>query len=162
MVKHLLTLCAVGAACGLLLTTTRSLTAQRIEDNRESRARALIETLLGRPLPADFSPNQAIAGDCTQALVQRVETNGYAGAIAFVALWSAADDGASLRVTRHQETPGIGDFIDHEKSSWISQYDRSRESRFTAMDNVAGATITTAAVRRAAQQVFANQRQHCD
>jgi len=69
-----------------------------------------------------------------------------------MALWQAGE--ISLRVTRHQETPGIGTFIDHNRDSWMPAHDRSNQAQWRAIDSLAGATITTNAIKRAAQLTF--------
>ena len=56
-------------------------------------------------------------------IISSVAPNGYTGAIEFIAgyrIYPGADDRlAGVRVTAHQETPGLGDKIDERKSDWI-------------------------------------------
>ena len=98
-------------------------------------------------------------------VLEAVAPDGYAGAIRL--LLAVAPDGALLgvRVVRHKETPGLGDYIDPKKDKnksrpWIDQFvganpatEEAREwkvkkdgGRFDAM---AGATVTPRAVIKA-------------
>lgn len=56
-------------------------------------------------------------------IISSVAPNGYTGAIEFIAgyrVYSESEDAlAGVRVTAHQETPGLGDKIDERKSDWI-------------------------------------------
>ncbi len=56
-------------------------------------------------------------------IISSIAPNGYTGPIEFIAgyrLYSDMDDRLSgVRVTTHQETPGLGDKIDARKSDWI-------------------------------------------
>ena len=58
----------------------------------------------------------------------------------------------SLRVTRHQETPGIADFIDHSKEDYLPNLDNSPVEDWPSLDNISGATITHKALRSMAAQ----------
>ena len=67
---------------------------------------------------------------------------------------------AGVRVTDHNETPGLGDYIDIKKSNWVlsfngkninSNFDRQQEiNKATGkpFDQLTGATITRKAVVR--------------
>jgi len=84
-------------------------------------------------------------------------TKGYSGVID---LWVAVTLEPRLlatRVSKHRETPGLGDAIDHRKSDWIHQFsgqglDTDARSDWAvkpnggAIDAFAGATITPRAV----------------
>ena len=56
-------------------------------------------------------------------IISSVAPNGYTGAIEFIAGYRSYPDTedrlAGVRVTSHQETPGLGDKIDERKSDWI-------------------------------------------
>ena len=56
-------------------------------------------------------------------IISSVAPNGYTGAIEFIAGYrnypDTEDRLAGVRVTSHQETPGLGDKIDERKSDWI-------------------------------------------
>jgi len=71
-------------------------------------------------------------------------------------------EGLSLRVVGHQETPGIGDFIDHTRSRWIMELDNASAQAYAQLDAVSGATITSNAIKRAASQIFNQVKVFCD
>jgi len=154
-------LLAIGGCCGALLVGTHALTEERIASNRAARARMLLAELAGAALPANLNIDQQIFGACERAVFQRVIVNGYAGKIHLTSMWRAADTTLAMRVTQHRETPGIGDFVDHQRDSWLPAQDRSSAEQFAAVDNVSGATITTKAIRRAAVRSFDKVEAYC-
>ncbi len=151
MIRALTTVVIIGAACAGLLVATDALTRPDIEYARQARARALAEALLGRALPEGMNPDAAQFGDCPAWLFRRHEANGYAGPIDLLAFYRSGT--LSLRVTAHRETPGIGDFIDHARSSWIPELDGLPVKEWRSLDTVSGATITSDAIRRAADEL---------
>lgn len=112
-------------------------------------------------------------GVAEAVLVPAVAPDGYSGAIELLVGVNRDGSVAGVRVLRHRETPGLGDAIDHRKSSWVEDFrgrslaDPIRE-RWTvrrdggAFDQFTGATITPRAVIRATARVLAyvdaNQR----
>ena len=92
--------------------------------------------------------------------------NGYNGNIELLA--GIRSDGTLLgvRVTRHKETPGLGDAIEAEKSDWILGFSgkslgRPATAQWTverdggAFDQFTGATITPRAVVEAVRDALA-------
>lgn len=118
-------------------------------------------------------------GNASALVFEAVAPDGYSGPIRLL-IAVAADGGLlGVRVTRHRETPGLGDYIDPRKDKnkqrpWISQFDglslagvpdhewgvRKDRGRF---DSLAGATVTPRAVikavHKALQYVAENRRQ---
>ena len=160
MGKMLLSLVVIGGVCGTLLTGTHRLTATEIQLNREAQARALMTQMLGEPLPDAMDIQSDAFGDCRTWLFQKILVNGYAGEIELRVL-SEADGSLVMRVTRHRETPGIGDFIDHQRDPWIKTLDGLTAQDLTMVDNVSGATITTNAIRLAAQRSAQTREDYC-
>jgi Na+-translocating ferredoxin:NAD+ oxidoreductase RnfG subunit len=151
----------IGAACGTLLYGINAQTYGEIEKNRTQKAREIMRSLLKQPLPDEIQWVEGISGSCTQGyFLKRIE-NGYSGPINFFALYQqgASREGVSnperlsLRVTRHQETPGIGDFIDHERDSYLPDQDGQSVAQWQELDNIVGATITHRAIKKAAQNI---------
>lgn len=169
MFKTALSLVFIGALCASVLVGTDRLTGSTIEQNRELRARSLMQTMLSASLQRDDQDDlvelanidRAIFGDCRAWVFQRIHTPGYAGPIHLLALWHAAAQGLVMRVTEHRETPGIGDFIDHNRNPWITALDQSTVTALRDFDNVSGATVTTAAIRRAALDTFLRLEKFC-
>ena len=149
MFRAIFSLLIIGGVCGALLVGTHALTAEDITLNREARARALITAMLGEELPPSTDLQALPIGTCEGWIIQRITVGGYAGDIELLSLWRTPDR-LTLRVTSHRETPGIGDFIDHERDAWTPQLDGTSMATFAEVDNVSGATITTNAIRDAA------------
>ena len=108
------------------------------------------------------------AGKTEAAVFEATAPDGYAGKIKL--LVGVAKDGQVLgvRVVAHKETPGLGDYIDVAKSSWIEQFKGRELTPQNAdfwkvkkdgggFDYMAGATISprsvTAAVKRVLEYV---------
>jgi len=167
LLKVFTPLLIIGGLCGILLVLTHQMTAPEIEANREARTRALLEEMLRQPLPAQTEIDADIFGSCARWLFVRTEATGYAGPIHLTALRrtdgsTEGTEGLSLRVVGHQETPGIGDFIDHTRSRWIMELDNASAQAYAQLDAVSGATITSNAIKRAASQIFNQVKVFCD
>jgi electron transport complex protein RnfG len=122
--------------------------------------------MLGQPLPGQTDIEADVFGSCTTWLFTRTEVDGYAGPIYLTALWrvsqaSGDTQGLSMRVIAHRETPGIGDFIDHTRSPWITDLDNTSAQAYAQLDAVSGATITSNAIKRAASEIFNRLEIYC-
>lgn len=164
MVKLFATLIGIGGLCGILLVGTHSLTQQQITDNRQAQAKRLMADMLGHSLPADLDTAAHFIGNCKHWVFSSVEVPGYAGVIHLLALvrFNINENQLTLRVIQHSETPNIGDFVDHTKDPWITQLDNSPVNTFVSVDNVSGATVTTQAIKQAAQLSAERIGAHCD
>ena len=107
-----------------------------------------------------------LAGVATAVILETTAREGYSGDIKL--LIAARQDGSlgGVRVIAHKETPGLGDYIDVTKDSWIKSFDHlsftSRPSEQWKVkkdggqfDYMAGATITPRAVVKATHQALA-------
>jgi electron transport complex protein RnfG len=112
--------------------------------------------LLGTASPVPVH-RARLQGKPVAVIMAAVAPDGYSGPIEL--LVGIAPDGRLLgvRVTRHKETPGLGDFIELRKSDWIHQFaGRSLQSptpeRWQVrrdggdFDQFTGATVTPRAV----------------
>ena len=148
--KPLVSLAVIGALCGVLLAGTHAYTQGAIQANRDAHAWRVAFELTGGAFPTG---NLQWNGDRLELpngfVLRRATVNGYAGAIELLAAFrpAAGANGslAGVRVTRHRETPGLGDFIDAARSPWIYQFSDRDPDR---VDAVTGATITSEAVTR--------------
>ncbi len=114
-----------------------------------------------------------LAGADTALVLEAVAPDGYAGAIALLVAVDRDGRVLGVRVTRHQETPGLGDDIEPARSGWIDRF-RGRSlgdpppSRWRVrrdggdFDQFAGATVTPRAVVAAVARALAFVRRHGD
>ncbi|WP_440053898.1 electron transport complex subunit RsxG [Pseudoalteromonas sp. T1lg65] len=90
-------------------------------------------------------------------LVRHVTPKGYSGNIDILSAVSESGEISGVRVTRHEETPGLGDKVELAKSSWILSFSgknitAQQDSAFQVkkdggvFDSFTGATITPRAV----------------
>jgi len=112
---------------------------------------------------APLTVYRARKGEGVEGVIYQVTGNGYAGPIAIV--MGVDRDGRILgvRITKHTETPGLGDKIDSAKSGWALAFsgkslDPSAPQRWAVkkdggdFDQFTGATITPRAVVKAVKQ----------
>ncbi|GAB1261026.1 electron transport complex subunit RsxG [Aurantivibrio plasticivorans] len=101
-------------------------------------------------------------GEPFAAIIPTVAPDGYSGPIKMII--GVYKDGsiAGVRVTDHNETPGLGDYVDVRKSNWVLSFNgKTLGSRFDEktkikhpdgseeeFDQLTGATITRTAVTR--------------
>lgn len=122
---------------------------------------------------------RARLGDKPSALViEAAALDGYSGEIRLILAVRADGRLAAVRVTRHKETPGLGDYIDPKKDKdksnpWITQFD-NRDFTGTprakwrvkkdggAFDQRAGATISARAVTMATGRAMTWALEHSD
>jgi electron transport complex protein RnfG len=179
-------LAVIAAVCTTLVALTYSLTEVRIAENdrawlEQSLQPALagvvydnnlLESTLEIPLPHELPGNElvlvyrALLEDTPVAALFVVSAlNGFSGPIKL--LIGIDDRGAitAVRVLKHRETPGLGDFIDSSKSDWIDQFERKSLSAPDRalwalqrdggkLDQVTGASITSRAVVKAVKETL--------
>ena len=75
----------------------------------------------------------------------RTVAQGYGGGIDIL-LTQDAGQLRGLRITAHQETPGIADFLNRYDEGWLSNLTGRTSMELTALDTVTGATITSRAM----------------
>lgn len=171
---------------------TRALTAERIAENQRTEEYRLLREVLpeglrdlpveavlaGRlTLPASEAVGQRVPfsawrveRDGRAALILPVVAQGYGGPIHLLVGIDRQGRLGGVRVTRHQETPGLGDPIERRKSDWILAFEGKSlttppRERWAVrpdggdFDSFTGATITpravVSAVRRALDYVEA-------
>ncbi len=155
MIKPLVSLLGISLVCAVLLATTRAQTADPIQANREARNWRLAFDLVGTFDTAnrDFESHTLTLEDGSRLV--RGTVAGYAGDIGLLAALDGQQRLIGVRVTRHSETPGLGDFIDTERSPWIRQF---ADRRPASVDSVTGATITSQAVKRGVQKLVRGEQ----
>lgn len=127
-----------------------------------------------RELPADdlLGTRKASAmwlatrgGQPAGVVLEAVAPEGYSGDIDLLIGISAEGVVTGVRVTRHKETPGLGDYIELAKSPWILQfagksYDSGHDGSWKVkkdggeFDSRAGATVTPRAIVKAVREAL--------
>lgn len=111
-------------------------------------------------------------GKPTAVILPAIAPDGYGGKISLILAIRTNGSIAGVRVVSHNETPGLGDYIDIKKSPWIKGFDGKSQRHYSdddwkvkkdggKFDFMAGATITPRAVVKAvhkALQYFAENR----
>ncbi|BBN82321.1 electron transport complex subunit G [Pseudoalteromonas sp. A25] len=103
------------------------------------------------------------AGEPSALLVRHITPKGYSGNIDILTAVKADGSIAGVRVTRHEETPGLGDKVELAKSDWITTFNGmtisdSNAKQFAVkkdggqIDQFTGATITPRAVVNSVKQ----------
>ncbi|MCL4720552.1 MAG: RnfABCDGE type electron transport complex subunit G [Gammaproteobacteria bacterium] len=183
-------LAAFAAVAGLAVGITRDLTRERIAANEAARVLAELTAVLPPGL-YDNEPHRDIrllatgggealpvyrarlGGEPSAAVLTVVAADGYVGPIHMLVGITADGRILGVRVTRHAETPGIGDAIDARRSDWIGRLtgrslsdpapERWRLSRDGGdFDAIAGATISSRAVVNASREALVFMATHRD
>ena len=113
------------------------------------------------PLPA----YRARLGSSAVAVVLTTEApDGYVGPIRLLIAIDRAGNIIGLRALQHQETPGLGDKIDADKSNWLQQFIGASPTEDVAelglssdggrIDHISGATITSRSVTKAVRNTL--------
>jgi electron transport complex protein RnfG len=123
---------------------------------------------LKRPGRAYVARKQGVA---IGMVLEVVAPDGYAGEIRLLVGILADGRISGVRVTKHNETPGLGDYIDHSRGDWIHQFAGKSLSNPTpdgwrvkkdggAFDYLVGATISPRAVIKATRQALEYFAEH--
>ena len=129
------------------------------------------DELLGTEEPM-LAYRARLKGKITAVVLPAIAPDGYGGAISLILAIRRNGEIAGVRVVSHNETPGLGDYIDIKKSPWIKGFDDKAlqpghdedwhvKKDGGKFDYMTGATITPRAVVKAvhkALQYFAENR----
>ncbi|MHB1591102.1 MAG: RnfABCDGE type electron transport complex subunit G, partial [Sulfuricella sp.] len=99
-------------------------------------------------------------GKPSAAVLEVIAPDGYGGNIRMIVAIKADGEVSGVRVVTHHETPGLGDYIDIAKNSWIRIFEGKSLSKYADQDwkvkkdggkfeYMAGATVTPRAVVKA-------------
>ncbi|MGK7294493.1 MAG: electron transport complex subunit RsxG [Candidatus Wenzhouxiangella sp. M2_3B_020] len=183
MLRTLLTLAAIGLVAAVLLSGVHLLTRDRIALQAERQALATLNQLVDpRAYDNELTRDRfktAIDGLVDPATIYRARRDGapvalladvttpegYSGDIRLLIGIEPGGELIGVRVLEHRETPGLGDEIELRRSDWIRQFrgkslgnppeDRwAPDRRGGAFDTLASATITSAAVIEAVENVL--------
>jgi electron transport complex protein RnfG len=112
-------------------------------------------------------------GKPVAVVLEAVAPDGYSGRIALIMAIHPDGSLGGVRVVNHNETPGLGDYIDIAKHDWIKTFDgRSRELFKDEMwkvrkdggvfEHMTGATVTPRAVIKAVNRALQYFEAHRD
>lgn len=182
--RNAATLALIALLGGTLLLVLQQLATPRIEQQRQAAAeRALLDLLpagsydnrpLSQPLALAAggllgnaraaSAYQASLGGQLNAVLLPVTARGYEGPIELLVAISVDGRLLGSKVLRQQETPGLGDSIERQRSPWLQGFDGKAlvdgEASWTLradggqVDQIAGATVTSRAVKDALQRAL--------
>lgn len=113
------------------------------------------------------------AGQPAGVVLEAVAPDGYSGRIKLLVAIRADGEVSGVRVVSHNETPGLGDYIDIAKSRWIRIFEGTSLSKYREGDwkvkkdggkfeHMAGATITPRAVVKAVHKALGYFAQNRD
>ncbi|MBZ0095562.1 MAG: electron transport complex subunit RsxG [Sulfuricella sp.] len=99
-------------------------------------------------------------GKPSAAVLEVIAPDGYSGKIRMIVAIKADGEVSGVRVVTHNETPGLGDYIEIAKNSWIRIFEGKSLSKLTdqewkvkkdsgKFEHMAGATVTPRAVVKA-------------
>jgi len=181
-----LILAVIAAVCTSLVALTYSMTKARILANEQAWLEQslqpalagvaydnnLIEATLTIPLPHELPGNDPVLvyravleNEPVAAIFVVTALDGFSGPIRLLIGIDAAGIVTASRVLKHNETPGLGDFIDSTKSDWIDQFeDKSLSAPDRLLwalgrdggefDQVTGASITSRAALKAIKETL--------
>jgi electron transport complex protein RnfG len=180
---------AVGAG---LVASVHRVTEARITENQLAMTRARVSELLkGLDYENDPVADHATVGhvrlggqdlsvwfarrgeEITGVVLSVIAPNGYSGSIHLLVGIDRAGNVLGVRVTRHRETPGLGDDIEADRSDWILGFrGRSLENPPIELwrvrrdggifDQFTGATVTPRAVVQAVANALVYFRDHAE
>ena len=160
----------LALTCAFLLAFTHQLTQETIKSNqRHYEERVLREMVNGAEVEKSISGYNVFRNETQIGTIEPFTTSlGYNGDIDLLialTLKSLTQDREiiSVRVIHHEETPGIGDKIETNVSSWIHQFvwkirpphQTGHYSPEGDVDAISGATITSRAVTNAIAEALA-------
>lgn len=189
-VSNGLALVAFSVAGTALLAGTFGLTFDTIARSEQAKQQTLLAQtlpegsfdtdLIAHPVAADpllgtKKPGQAYLarkdGKGSGVVLEVTAPDGYAGEIKLLVGILADGRLGGVRVVKHRETPGLGDYIEVEKHPWIRQFDGLSLNQVPAaqwrvrkdggrFDYLAGATITPRAIVKAVNKALQYFEQH--
>lgn len=150
----------IGLLFAAALSVANHLAAPVIDENRQAFADRQIAAMVnGREVLATESGYRVFESDELFGHITPTSTQaGYNGRIDLLVAHDLQGEVLAVRVTRHRETPGLGDAID---KTWIDTF-KGRQTRVTNwqlapagdFDAITGATITSQAVVSAVAEVM--------
>jgi electron transport complex protein RnfG len=155
----IISLVALAAVCGTLISTLHAVTSSTIAQNQQAYALKQLKAILEDPTENIIRLSDGLyysekAKRFTGFIFQQSTHEGYNGTIKSWIAVSPENVIRGVRVFEHQETPGIGDKIEIGVSDWIKHFDHQSLAQSTwslardggSFDHFSGATITSRAL----------------
>lgn len=183
-IKNIFVFVIISVGCGFLVAFLYFLTSSRIIANQEHifnlQMKAVINTISydNNPLehPIFIHAPQFLGTDKKMPMYVLKEKNkivafvfnaiapdGYNGEITLLVALNTAGSVLGVRITKHQETPGLGDYFDKKNYQWLTQFIGKNNNLPNAawevrqekgdFDAWSGATITPRAIIHAISRV---------
>jgi electron transport complex protein RnfG len=184
--KTALTLVAFALTFTLLMTAVYQVTKVPIEQSEAAARIALFQQVITHDLydnavledTINIEPSELLGNKKTSiahiarmndvpvaVILEAVAHDGYSGDITLLVAINHDGSLSGVRVIKHTETPGLGDYIDIAKSTWIKLFDgesllKTSETNWAVkkdggtFDYMAGATITPRAVVKAVHKAL--------
>ncbi len=106
-----------------------------------------------------------LKGAPSMVILEVVAPDGYSGKIRLIVAIDADATISGVRVIQHKETPGLGDYIDIAKGSWIKIFEGASHAQYAEadwqvkkddgqFDYMTGATITPRAIVKAVHKAL--------
>lgn len=156
--KTLIRAVVITLVCGLLLAVTDRQTREAAAANRFYFEQAALRDLApGFEVTASATGWELIQDERVKGRIRAIETlQGYNGRIRLLVA-VAENTILGVKVTAHQETPGLGDVIDDP--DWMTQFEGMTQASNwqlepDGVDGITGATITAKATADAVRGVF--------
>ena len=153
----------LALTCALLLAFTNQQAQETIESNQRHYEERVVREMVNGAELQQSSSGYNVFREGTQfgTIEPFTTTRGYNGRIDLLIALNSDREVISVRVTHHEETPGIGDKIELDVSGWIHQFSgRSADDTDWTLspggdiDAISGATITSRAVTDAIAEVL--------
>lgn len=188
--RHSTKLALVLAAFALVGTSMLAVTFEATKDNIAASEKRAKLALITQILPPVLYDNDIIrdAADIKAApelgteeatlayrafkegkpvamVLEAIAPDGYAGKIKLLIAIKSNGEVSGVRVVTHKETPGLGDYIEIAKSSWIKVFDGTSLDKYPSnewkvkkdggqFDYMTGATVTPRAVIKAVHKAL--------
>jgi len=130
------------------------------------------DELLGTEEPG-IAYRASLGGEISAVILQPIAPDGYSGKIFLIVAIRHNGEVSGVRVVSHNETPGLGDYIEVAKNPWVKQFDGQSPEKLKdddwkvkkdggKFDSMAGATISPRAVVKAVHKSVQYFMQHRD
>jgi electron transport complex protein RnfG len=173
----IISLTIISGIAALGISVVSDVTAEPIAQARQAKLEAAINMVLPEFYRLDTAVNREVDGgiltfyraydendELVGTAVATFTKRGFSGLIQLMAGFLPDGTIYNIDVLGHSETPGLGDKIEHRKSTWAQQFQGVNPATFDIrvkndggqIDAITAATITARAYSDAVQRAFDN------